>query len=187
MRAAQSARMRAQQPTCQLCHVIGIQAQSARLRTRQPTCQLGHIIGVQAQSARLRTRQCWAAAVPTPRLQHNPRACAHGNRTSPTNLLLGVSEIRAYARTATYVPARPHHRRSSTIREFAHTATLGRDGSDTTAVAQSTLLRTATAPVPPIRRLAPAQSASMRAQQRGQLIDDASGHAVRSAHPHARQ
>ena len=138
--SAQSARLRAQQPTCQLGHVIGIQAQSARLRTRQPTCQLGHIIGAQAQSARLRTRQRWAAAVPTPRLQHNPRACAHGNRTSPTNLLLGVSEIRAYARTATYVPARPHHRRSSTIREFAHTATLGCGDSDTTAVAQSTRL-----------------------------------------------
>ena len=51
---------------------------------------------------------------------HNPRACTHGNRTGPANPLLAIS----------------------TIREFAHAATLGCGDSDTTAVAQSTLLRT---------------------------------------------
>ena len=76
------------------------------------------------------------------------------------------STIRAYARAATYVPARPRHRHSSTIHALA---------------------RTATAPVPPIRCLPSAQSARMRAQQRGQLVDDASGHAVRPAHLNARQ
>ena len=72
---------------------------------------------------------------------HNPRACTHGNRTGPANPLLAIS----------------------TIREFAHAATLGCGDSDTTAVAQSTLLRAATVPVPPIRCLASAQSARMRA------------------------
>ena len=141
--------------------------------------------------------------------KHNPRVCAHSNRTGPANPPLGTS----------------------TIREFAHTATLGCGDSDTTAVAQSTLLRTqqphrsrqsaachqhnphicahsnlrassasslafkhnpractqATAPVPPIRCLPSAQSAHLRAQQREQLVDGASGDAVRPAHLHARQ
>ena len=184
-------------------------AQSARLRTRQPTCQLGHIIGAQAQSARLRTRQRWAAAVPTPRLQHNPRSCAHGNRTSPANPLLCTSTIREFVRTATYVPARPRHLRSSTIHSLARAATapvppIRRLPSAQSAhlraqqptcqlghvigvQAQSTLLRAATVPVPPIRCLASAQSARMRAQQRGQLVGSASGDAVRPAHLHARQ
>ena len=45
----------------------------------------------------------------------------------------------------------------------------------------------ATAPVPPIRCLPSAQSAHLRAQQREQLVDGASGDAVRPAHLHARQ
>ena len=98
--------------------------------------------------------------------KHNPLTCARGNRTGPTNPPLGTSTIRAYARAATYVPTRPRHRHSSTIHSLA---------------------RTATAPVPPIRCLPSAQSARMRAQQRGQLVDSASGDAVRPAHLHARQ
>ena len=95
------------------------------------------------------------------------RACTHGNRSAGgTGAPCAGSTIRAYARTATYVPTRPRHLRSSTIHALAYTAT---------------------APVPPIRCLPSAQSARMRAQQRGQLVDSASGDAVRPAHLNARQ
>ena len=125
IRAAQSARMRAQQRG-QLGHVIGVQAQSTLLRARQPhrfrqsaACSistirtLAHAATVPvppirrlapAQSARMRAQQ------PTSQLghliwfKHNPRACAHGNRTGSANPLFGTSTIRAYARTATAAP-----------------------------------------------------------------------------------
>ena len=73
------------------------------------------------------------------------RACTHGNRSAGgTGAPCAGSTIRAYARTATYVPTRPRHLRSSTIHALAYTAT---------------------APVPPIRCLPSAQSAHLRAQQ----------------------
>ena len=114
------------------------------MRAQQPTCQLGHVIGVQAQSTRLHA----------------------GNRTGPTNPPLAISTIRAYARTATCVPARPRHWRSSTIHALA---------------------RTATAPVPPIRRLSSAQSASMRAQQPTCQLGHIIGIHAQSTRLHARQ
>ena len=97
---AQSARMRAQQPTCQLGHVIGVQAQSTRLhagnrtgpanpplgistiRAQQPTCQLGLVIGVQAQSTRLHARQPHQSRQSAACHQHNPRVCAHSSAGS---------------------------------------------------------------------------------------------------------
>ena len=60
-----------------------------------------------------------ASSTTSSAFKHNPLTCARGNRTSPANPLLGTS----------------------TIREFAHATTLGCGDSDTTAVAQSTLLR----------------------------------------------
>ena len=141
MRAAQSARLRVQQPTCQLGHVICVQAQSTRLRTRQPhqsrqsaACSISTIrtlvhaatLGcgdsdttAVAQSTRLRTRLPHQSRQSASWHQHNPRVCAHSNRSAGAQ-----------------VPSA-----TSTIRAPAHATTLGYGDSDTTAVAQSTLLR----------------------------------------------
>ena len=70
------------------------------------------------------------------------RACTQATAAPGAQAPRASSTIRAFTHTATYVPARPHHRRSSTIRTLAYAATLGCGGSDTTAAAQSTLLRT---------------------------------------------
>ena len=118
-----------------------VSAQSARMRAQQPTCQLGLVIGVQAQSTRLHARQPHRSRQSAAWHQHNPRVCTRDN--------VGLRRFR--------------HHGCSTIHALAHTAT---------------------APVPPICCLA---SARMRAQQRGQLVDSASGDAVRPAHLHARQ
>ena len=98
--------------------------------------------------------------------QHNPCACAHSN-------------LRANSATSS---AFKHNPRACThgnvgLRRFRH------HGCSTIHA----LAHTATAPVPPIRCLVAAQSARMRAQQRGQLVDSASGDAVRPEHLHARQ
>ena len=55
-------------------------AQSARMRAQQPTCQLGHVIGVQAQSALLRTRQPHQSHQSAAWRQHNPRVCAQQHK-----------------------------------------------------------------------------------------------------------
>ena len=141
---AQSARLRARQPQRRGHRRPVRAAQFARMRAQQPTCQIGHVIGVQAQSAHLRARQPHRSRQSAACHQHNPRVCAHsnlransamssalkhnphacirgnvglrrfrhhgcstihalarGNRTSPANPLLGISTIRAYARSNT--------------------------------------------------------------------------------------
>lgn len=104
VRAAQCARLRAQQPTCQFgprhrrsstIHTLVrtatapvppirclASAQSAHLRAQQPTCQLGHVICVQAQSAHLRARQPHQSRQSVAWYQHNPRICAHSSAGS---------------------------------------------------------------------------------------------------------
>ena len=57
-------------------------AQSARMRAQQPACQLGHVIGVQAQSTRLHARQPHRSRQSAACHQHNPRVCAHSSAGS---------------------------------------------------------------------------------------------------------
>ena len=98
--------------------------------------------------------------------QHNQRVCAHSN-------------LRANSATSSALKHNPRVCAHGNVglRRFRH------HGCSTIRAS----VRTATAPVPPIRCLPSAQSARMRAQQRGQLVDSASGDAVRPAHLHARQ
>ena len=164
MRAAQCARLRARQPTCQLGHVIGVQAQSAHLHAGNRTGPANPLLAISTIRAYART----AARAAQPRHRHS-------------------STIRALARTATtpVPPIRCLPSAQSTrlrtwhvgLRRFRHHG----------CSAIHALAHTATVPVPPICCLASAQSARMRAQQRGQLVDSVSGDAVRPAHLHARQ
>ena len=102
--------------------------------------EVGYRLPAQSALARMATA---APGAQVPRAGNTIRASARAATYVPARPRhRHSSTIRAFTHTATYVPARPHHRRSSTIREFAHTATLGCGDSDTTAVAQSTLLRT---------------------------------------------
>ena len=95
-----------------------------------------------AQSALARTATA-APGAQAPRAGSTIRAYARAATYVPARPRhWRSSTIHALARTATYVPARPHHRRSSTIRTLAYAATLSCGGSDTTAAAQSTRLRT---------------------------------------------
>ena len=57
-------------------------AQSASMRAQQPTCQLGHIIGIHAQSTRLHARQPHRSRQSAACHQHNPRVCAHSSAGS---------------------------------------------------------------------------------------------------------
>ena len=141
-------------------------AQSARMRAQQPTCKLGHITCVQAQSTRLRTRQPHRSRQSAACHQHNPHICAHSNLRANSATSSALKHNPRVCARGNVGLRRFRHHGCSTIRALAHTAT---------------------APVPPICCLASAKSARMRAQQRGQLVDSASGDAVRPAHLNARQ
>ena len=52
------------------------------IRAQQPTCQLGHVIGIQAQSTHLRARQPHQSRQSAACHQHNPRVCAHSSAGS---------------------------------------------------------------------------------------------------------
>ena len=75
-----------------------VSAQSARMRAQQPTCQLGHVICVQAQSTHLRARQPHQSYQSTAWHQHNPRVCAH-NSAGSSSMMPAVMRYGPHTRT----------------------------------------------------------------------------------------